>query len=63
MRYDFRKLGLKIFILAVAVLLLMNQFPISINIKLFLSTLMFGSALFLIFFGQFEPPEDMDEEE
>lgn len=55
MRYDFRKLGIKILIFAVLFLILLNQFPVSINIKLFLGTLLIGSSVFLIFFGQFNP--------
>jgi|GEM_PF-1955933 len=55
MRYDFRKLGIKILIFAVLFLILLNQFSVSINIKLFLGTLLIGSSVFLIFFGQFNP--------
>lgn len=57
MRYDFRKLGIKILIFSVLFLVLLNQFPVNINIKLFLGTLLLGSSIFLIFFGQFNPAD------
>jgi hypothetical protein len=57
MRYDFRKLGIKILIFSILFLVLLNQFPVSINIKLFLGTLLLGSSIFLIFFGQFNPAD------
>lgn len=57
MRYDFRKLGIKILIFSVLFLILLNQFPVSINVKLFLGTLLLGSSIFLIFFGQFNPAD------
>ncbi|HKL41469.1 MAG TPA: hypothetical protein VJ962_02625 [Clostridia bacterium] len=57
MRYDFRKLGIKILIFSVLFLVLLNQLPVSINIKLFLGTLLIGSSVFLIFFGQFNPAD------
>jgi len=69
MRYDFRKLGIKILVFSILFLVLLNQFPVSINIKLFLGTLLIGSSVFLIFFGQFNPADhdysdtDTDEKE
>ena len=57
MRYDFRKLGIKILVFSILFLILLNQFPASINIKLFLGTLLIGSSVFLIFFGQFNPAD------
>jgi hypothetical protein len=64
MLYDFRKLGIKIFIFSVVLLVLLNQFTVSINIKLFLGTLLVGSSIFLIFFGQFNPADhDHDDKE
>lgn len=59
MRYNFRKLGVKIFIFSVLFMILLNQLPlnISINIKLFFATLLFGSSIFLMFFGQFNPAD------
>lgn len=57
MRYDFRKLGIKILIFSILFLVVLNQFSVSINIKLFLGTLLIGSSVFLIFFGQFNPAD------
>jgi len=59
MQYDFRKLGIKIFVISVLLIILLNLVPleISINIKLFFGTLLFGSSIFLIFFGQFNPAD------
>jgi len=57
MRYDFRKLGIKIFIFSILLVVVLNQFPVSINVKLFFGTLTFGTSIFLIAFGQFNPAD------
>jgi hypothetical protein len=57
MRYDFRKLGIKILIFSIMFLVFLNQLTVSINIKLFFGTLLIGTSIFLIFFGQFNPAD------
>jgi|LGOV01.1.fsa_nt_gb uncharacterized membrane protein len=66
MRYDFRKTGIKLFLISVLVLVLLSKFNVSLNIRLFLGTFFIGSSLFFIIYGKFtelgEDENDGDED-
>jgi uncharacterized membrane protein len=62
MKYDFRKNGIKLFIISIVVLILLKQVDISLNIRLFIGTFFIGTALFFIIFGKFNSLDDDDDE-
>ncbi|MDM8533279.1 hypothetical protein QUF55_01130 [Clostridiaceae bacterium HSG29] len=63
MKYDFRKTGIKLLLFAIIFLILMSKLNVTLNIRLFFGTFSIGVAIFLIFFGKFNPDEDDEEEE
>ncbi len=63
MKYDFRKNGIKLFIISIVVLILLKQVDISLNIRLFIGTFFIGTALFFIIFGKFNSLDDDDDDE
>lgn len=60
MNYDFRKTGIKIFIISILIIILMGMMNVELNIRLFVSTILIGISIFLTFFGDFSPPNDDD---
>lgn len=54
MKYDFRKMGIKLFLISVLVLILLSKLSVSLNIRLFLGTFFIGSSLFFIIYGKFD---------
>jgi hypothetical protein len=63
MKYDFRKTGIKIFIISVAVLILLKQVDISLNIRLFIGTFFIGIAIFFIIFGKFNSLDNNNDDD
>ena len=63
MKYDFRKMGIKLFLISVLVLILLSRFSVSLNIRLFLGTFFIGSSLFFIIYGKFNELGEDDSED
>jgi len=61
MKYDFRKTGIKLLLFAIVFLFFLSKLNISLNIRLFFGTFSIGVAIFLMFFGKFNPDEDEEE--
>lgn len=62
MKYDFRKLGIKILIISIIMLIGLSKLKIDLNIRLFIGTFSIGTGIFLMAFGNFNP-EDHDNDE
>ena len=52
MKYDFRKTGIKLLLFAIVFLFFLSKF---------FGTFSIGVAIFLMFFGKFNPDEDEEE--
>ncbi len=62
MKYNFRKTGIIFLLISIVFLFFLSKIDVSLNIRLFLGSFSIGTSIFLIFFGNFNPDEDDDEE-
>ena len=63
MKYNFRKTGINFLLISIVFLFFLSKIGVSLNIRLFLGSFAIGTSIFLIFFGEFNPDEDENEEE